>query len=128
VDWKKLALVAVAVVVAGYLGARLGGSSRSDVALAGGGGSSNIIAFSTDAGSQQDGNRIVIINPAKSKILVYRLNNNDMGLIVVRGYEYDQELLFTPANPPGVGYTYQQVKTEVEKARAGAAGGAAGGM
>jgi hypothetical protein len=115
VNWKKLALVSVAVLVAGYLGARLG-SSRSDVALAGGGGGSNIIAFSTDA-QGVDGNRIVIINPAKNKILVYRLNNNDMGLIVVRGYEYDQELLWTPSNPPGLGYTYEQVQKQVEAAR-----------
>jgi hypothetical protein len=126
VDWKKLVLVAAAVLAAGYLGARLGFSSRGDVALAGGGGSNNIIAFSTDSGGNQDGNRIVIINPAKNKILVYRLNMNDMGLIVVRGYEYDQELLWTPSNPPGIGYTYEQIKTQVEAARkaAGLAPGA----
>jgi len=124
VNWKKLALVAAAAVAAGYLGARLGGSSRSDVALAGGGGSNSVIAFSTDA-TGQDSNRIVIINPAKNKILVYKVSGNDMGLIVVRGYEYDQELLWTPANPPGVGYTYEQIKTQVENARKlpGAGGG-----
>lgn len=120
-NWKMLVLVTVAVLAAGYLGARLGFSSRGDVALAGGGGSNNIIAFSTDA-QGQDGNRIVIINPAKNKILVYRLNNNDMGLIAVRGYEYDQELLWTPSNPPGIGYTYEQVKTQVENARKAAGG------
>ena len=115
-NWKTLALVAVAVMAAGYLGTRLGSLSRGDVALAGGGGSNNVIAFSTD-GQGQDSNRIVIVNPAKNKILVYRLNNNDMGLIVVRGYEYDQELLWTPSNPPGIGYTYEQVKVQVENAR-----------
>ena len=122
-DWKKLALVAVAVLAAGYLGARLGLSARDGVALAGGGGGNNIIAFSTD-GQGQDANRIVIINPAKNKILVYRLNMNDMGLIVVRGYEYDQEVPFTrPGSALNIGFTYEDVKTQIEAARKGAAGG-----
>jgi hypothetical protein len=116
VNWKKLALVMAAVLVAGYLGARLGGAERAGTALAGGGGSDKIIAFSTD-GQGADANRIVLVNPSKQKIMVYRLNGNDMGLIVVRGYEFDQELLFTPQPPPGIGYNYLEVKKAVEKQR-----------
>ena len=121
-NWKKLALVMAAVLVAGYLGARLGGAERAGTALAGGGGSDKIIAFSTD-GQGADANRIVLVNPSKQKIMVYRLNGNDMGLIIARGYEFDQELICTPTPPPGIGFSYDQVKKAVEDQRK-AAGGA----
>jgi hypothetical protein len=124
VDWKRLAAITAAVLVAGYLGARLGGSDRGDTALAGGGGNDKMVVVTTDA-QGLEGNRLILINTSKQKILIYRLNGNDMGLVTVRGYEFDQELLYTRPGSPGTGFDYETIKRQVEDARK-AAGGAGG--
>lgn len=117
-DWKKFAVVTAAVLVAGYVGARLSndGSDAMAGSASGGLGSKKVIALSTDA-SGNEANRLILVNPTKRKILVYKLSNNEMGLVVVRGYEYDQALPSTRQNQVGGnGWGYQASKNEYTKA------------
>jgi hypothetical protein len=123
VDWKKLTVIAAAVLLAGYLGARLGGSDQAGQALAGGAANDKLIVVTTDA-QGLEGNRLILINAAKQKILVYKLTGNDMGLVTVRGYEFDQELLYTETGrTPGIGFDYPTIKRMVEDARGKTGGG-----
>ena len=115
-NWKRLTVISAAVLAAGYCGARLGGADRAGTALAGGGANDKLIVVTTDA-TGQEGNRLILVNPSKQKIMVYRLVGNDMGLVAVRGYEYDQELLFTRPGTPGNGFDYETIKRQVEDAR-----------
>jgi len=125
-DWKRLAVVVAAVLVAGYVGARLGLSDRSGQALAGGGGNDQVIAFTHDYQSPDGNIRLFLVNTAKKKIMIYCIRGNAMGLAVAREYKYDEELLATPDNLGGLGLNYLDVQREVEKAkRAAAAGGGA---
>jgi len=116
VDWKRIAVISAAVLVAGFCGAMIGGSDRGGAALAGGGGNDKLIAVTTD-GQGMESNRLILVNTTKQKILVYKLTGNDMGLVVVRGYDYDQELQFTRPGAPGNGYDYETIKKLVEEDR-----------
>ena len=40
-----------------------------------------------------------------------------MGLMAVRGYEYDQELLSTRPGTQGIGFDYETIKRQVDEAR-----------
>jgi hypothetical protein len=117
VDWKKLVVIAAAVLLAGYVGARLGGSDRAGQALAGGAANDKLLVVTTDAAGNE-ANRLILINTTKQKILVYRLSGNEMGLVTVRSYEFDQEPIFTkPNSAPGVGWGYEDFKNQVEAIR-----------
>jgi len=126
-DWKRLAVVVAAVLVAGYIGARLGLSDRSGQALAGGGGNDQVIAFTHDYQSPDGNLRLFLINTAKKKIMIYCLRGNAMGLAIAREYKYDEELLATPANLGGLGLEYLDVQKLVEDAKKRAGGGGGGG-
>jgi len=117
VDWKKLMVIAAAVLLAGYVGARLGSSDRAGQALAGGAANDKLIVTTTDAAGNE-ANRLILINTTKQKILVYRLTGNDMGLVTVRSYEFDQEPPYTkPNTAPGVGWSYEEFRNLVEASR-----------
>jgi hypothetical protein len=116
VNWSKIAVVSAAVLAAGLLGAWLGGSDRGGTALAGGGGNDKMIVVTTDA-QGMEGNRLVLVNTTKQKILVYKFAGNDMGLVVVRGYEFDQELQYTRPGTPGNGFDFETIKRLVEEDR-----------
>jgi hypothetical protein len=80
------------------------------------------MVVTTDADAP-DSNRIVLVNPAEKRLLVYTLNGNSIGLTAMRRYDFDEQLEYTESFAPGDGFDYTTIKTQVEKKLKEGAGG-----
>ena len=70
----------------------------------------------TTDGDGREGNMLVLVNPTEQRILVYRMNGNQIGLIAARHFEYDNYEDFYADGPPiGDGLEYVYVRQLVEK-------------
>ena len=70
----------------------------------------------TTDGDQRAGNMIILINPTEQRILVYRLNGNQIGLIAARHFEYDNyKDFYTKGFAPGEGFDYASIRRQVEQ-------------
>ncbi|MHC4914498.1 MAG: hypothetical protein ACYTGB_03320 [Planctomycetota bacterium] len=109
-SWKKVAAVTAAAMLAAYFGARLASPDAGSVALAGGASVSedrgSMVAVTT-AAQGGDSNRLILVDTAKKRILVYRIHSNYMRLIAARPYKFDLKLQTTDSvRVPGNGLGY----------------------
>ncbi len=118
-SWKKVAAVTAAAMLAAYFGARLASNDPGPVALAGGASvtddRASMVAVTT-AAAGGDSNRLIVVDTAQKRILVYRIHSTYMRLIAARPYKYDLKLQTTDAvRMPGNGLDYADSRKLVQQ-------------
>jgi len=112
---KKLIVLGAVGLLAAYLGARLGGSSGDGLALAAAGAGvepgKGLVAATTGAPGSET-NRLILVDTVTKRLAVYKINHKGLGLIALRGYQYDMKLDDSSALN-GQDFTYEQIKKVV---------------
>jgi hypothetical protein len=112
---KKLMVLGAAVLLAAYGAARLAGPPGDGLALAAAGAGvepgKGLVAVTTGAPGG-DANRLILVDTVTKRLAVYKINHKGLGLIAMRGYQYDMRLDDSSALN-GQDFTYEQIKKVV---------------
>jgi hypothetical protein len=116
-DAKKLLVVGGVVLLAVYLGTRLAGPPADGLAMAAAGAGwepgKGLVAVTTGAPGT-DTNRLVLVDTVKKRLAVYKINSKSLGLVAMRGYQYDLKLDDSVALD-GQEWSYAKIKDFVLK-------------
>jgi len=67
------------------------------------------LVLTTDGDGPFDGNRIILVNTEEKRVVVYRLNGNQLLLVAARHYDHDLVPEFIRGAVPGDGYNRDQM-------------------
>jgi hypothetical protein len=116
-DWKRLAVIGAAVLLAAWAGVKLAGPDPGGIALAAGGTgvepAKGLVAVTTGAPGQ-DTNRLILVDTVTKRLAVYKIGGKSLRLIALRSYNFDMKIDDT-AEFPGKDFTYEQIKELVLK-------------
>jgi len=116
-NWKRLAAIGAAALLASYAGARLAGPDPGTIALAAGGSgvepAKGLVAVTTGAPGQET-NRLILVDTVTKRLAVYKIGNRSLRLIALRSYNYDMKIDDT-AELAGKDFSYEQIRDFVLK-------------
>jgi hypothetical protein len=118
-NWKRIWPVALAALAAAYLGAWLGSGAGGGTARAETAGDLNSdgkIVVAMTAATDDNGNRLVVVDTVKKRLLVYSVVEGRTRLIAARTYDVDLEWGLTP-DARANGFTYRDAEKGAELMR-----------
>ncbi|HOX08806.1 MAG TPA: hypothetical protein PK280_20600 [Planctomycetota bacterium] len=77
------------------------------------------MVLTTDGAGLIDANRIILVNPEEKRVVVYRLNGNQLLLVAARRYDEDFVPEYIPGMIPGDGYSRETISRARERNEAG---------